>query len=76
MDAELKKKRVFKRTLQTYAARKSPNPVRTVAPVESKSVNIPAWVLDDRDRRRALAQLAPAFGDPLPGYSELDKRRK
>lgn len=60
--------------------RKSILPRRSLIPqdeIESRST-IPADVMADRERRMTLAPRslsAAQFGDPLPGYSALDRRR-
>jgi hypothetical protein len=48
-----------------------------VLPQEKETARIPPEVLADRDRRRDLQPqdyTAEFFGDPLPGYSALDRR--
>jgi len=73
--AERKRKRDI-----AYHRRKREELARVRVPYDPYTVHVNEWrskppeeVLADRDRRMALPH--PAFGDPPPGYSALDKRR-
>ena len=59
---------------ETYGPRYGDAPAELVRTVET-----PACVLADRMHRRALSRptlTAEFFGDPLPGYSALDRRQQ
>ena len=55
---------------------KKPQRVRVDA---TARFEIPVWVIEDRNRRASIRLEMPAneliMGDPLPGYSALDRRK-